>query len=338
MILEILVEQINVSDSQYKLVELFVNSGDEIKKDDLILSYESSKAISDYEATVNGFVYFNPQMQINDFYDVGYKMGIISDKKLEDSDLFEIFGFSENKSPINKEINVTKKALKLIRNNNLDLSVFENSMFVTEKHVKDYLSAQNSSKIDFIEVKENEKKLNDLKKLLDYGRKKMLTKFNRHVPTGNLLNDRWELAKNFDWGDDSSVYDDCLIFGDVKLGLNCWVGPFTVLDGNSSTIEIGDWTSIGTGTHVYTHHTIDQALSGGKLKPTTASVSIGKNCFISPQVMIAPGTKIGNCCFVTAQSYVEGSFPDFSIISGNPAKIVGKIEIDGQKIKKTFFN
>jgi acetyltransferase-like isoleucine patch superfamily enzyme len=337
MIIEILVEQINVSDSQYKLVELFVNSGDEIKEDDLILSYESSKAISDYEATENGFVYFNPQMQIDEFYDVGYKMGIISDKRLEHSILSEIFGFSKNESPIKKENNITKKALRLINTNNLDISIFENSMFVTEKHVEDYLSKQNSSKIDFIEVKEHEKKLNDLKKLLDYGRKKMRAKFNRHVPTGNILNDRKELAKNFNWGDNSSVYDDCLIFGNVKLGLNCWVGPFTVLDGNAFPIEIGDWTSIGTGTHVYTHHTIDQALSGGILKPTTAPVSLGKNCFISPQVMIAPGTKIGDCCFVTAQSYVEGSFPDFSIVSGNPAKVIGKIEIDGNKIKKIFF-
>tara|TARA_B100001059_G_C17600924_1_gene459499 strand:+ start:360 stop:722 length:363 start_codon:yes stop_codon:yes gene_type:complete len=113
----------------------------------------------------------------------------------------------------------------------------------------------------------------------------------------------------------------------IKLGLR----PLAVHYDNT-------WnTSIATGTHIYTHHTIDQALSGGKLKPATAAVSIGKNCFISPQVMIAPGSKIGDCCFVTAQSYVEGSFPDFSIISGNPSKVVGKIEIDENKIKKFFF-
>ena len=337
MITEILVEQINVSDTQYKLVELIVNSGDEIKKDDLILSYESSKAIFDYEAAENGIVYFNPEIQIDEFYDVGYKLGVISDKSLEQSNISEIFGLSKNKSSKKNKQNITKKALRLINSNNLDISIFEDSIFITEKHVQDYLNKQNLIKIDFIEDEESEKQINDLKKLLDYGRKKMRSKFNRHVPTGNILNDRNELAKKFNWGDNSSVYDDCLILGDVKLGLNCWVGPFTVLDGNAFPIEIGDWTSIGTGTHIYTHHTIDQALSGGKLKPATAAVSIGKNCFISPQVMIAPGSKIGDCCFVTAQSYVEGSFPDFSIISGNPSKVVGKIEIDENKIKKIFF-
>ena len=337
MIIEILIEQVNVSDSQYKLVELYVKSGDEIKKDELILSYESSKAISDYEAYESGYIYFNPEMKIDEFYDVGYKMGVISDKTLDNSLVSEIFGLSKNETAIKKQNNITKKALKLIDENNLDILLFENSSFVTEKNVQDYLTKHSSKKIDFKEDKEYEKQLTNLRSTLDYGRKKMHAKFNRHVSTGNILNNRWELAKKFNWGDDSSVYDDCLIFGDVNVGLNCWVGPFTISDGNAFPIEIGDWTSIGAGTHIYTHHTIDQSLSGGEFKPATAAVTIGKNCFISPQVMIAPGTKIGNCCFVTAQSYVEGSFPDFSIISGNPSKIVGKIEVTENKVKKIFF-
>ena len=125
MITEILVEQINVSDNQYKLVELIVNSGDEIKKDDLILSYESSKAIFDYEAAENGIVYFNPEIQIDEFYDVGYKLGVISDKSLEQSNISEIFGLSKNKSSKKNKQNITKKALRLINSNNLDISIFE---------------------------------------------------------------------------------------------------------------------------------------------------------------------------------------------------------------------
>ena len=61
----------------------------------------------------------------------------------------------------------------------------------------------------------------------------MRQEFNRHVPTGNILNDRWELAQSFNWGNKSSVYDDSLILGNVNVGLNCWVGPFTILDGNA---------------------------------------------------------------------------------------------------------
>jgi acetyltransferase-like isoleucine patch superfamily enzyme len=36
-----------------------------------------------------------------------------------------------------------------------------------------------------------------------------------------------------------------------------------------------------------------------------------------------PNTTIGKGCIVNAYSYVKGDFPDFSIIAGNPAKIIG---------------
>jgi acetyltransferase-like isoleucine patch superfamily enzyme len=36
-----------------------------------------------------------------------------------------------------------------------------------------------------------------------------------------------------------------------------------------------------------------------------------------------PGTKIGKGSIVAAYSYVRGEFPDFSIIAGNPAQVVG---------------
>ncbi len=338
MIFEILVEQVNVSDDQYKLVELNCNSGKEISKGEHLLSYESSKAVFEYEAIENGYLYLNPELEVDEFYDVGFKIGVISSEEIEESKISEIFNSSVEEQANKTSQNITKKALKLINENNVDISALGDSAFITEKHVLEYLKNKTPKKNSFKADKEFETKLSELIETLDYGRKKMRFEFNRHVPTGNILNDRWKLAETFDWGKGSSVYDDCLIFGDVNIGENCWIGPFSILDGNAFPIDIGDWTSIGSGTHIYTHHTIDQALSGGKNEPAKAGVKIGKNCFISPQVMIAPGTKIGSSCFITAQSYVEGSFPDYSIVSGNPGKVVGKIEFDGAKVNKVFFS
>ena len=226
--------------------------------------------------------------------------------------------------------------MELIKQHGLPVSVFANENFVTEAHVNEYLNQKNNIDVDS-ESSDLEFKLEELIQTLNYARSKMRSKFKRHVPTGTILNDRWQLAESFNWGLGSSVYDESLIFGNVEVGKNCWIGPFTILDGAAFPIKIGDWTSIGAGTHVYTHHTIDQALSGGKFAAQTAKVIIGKCCFIAPQVMIAPGTKIADFCFVTAQSYVEGSYPSNSIISGNPAKVVGKIEICDHTVKKIFW-
>jgi acetyltransferase-like isoleucine patch superfamily enzyme len=36
-----------------------------------------------------------------------------------------------------------------------------------------------------------------------------------------------------------------------------------------------------------------------------------------------PNTKIGKGSIVAAYSYVQGEFPDFAIIAGNPAVVIG---------------
>ena len=55
----------------------------------------------------------------------------------------------------------------------------------------------------------------------------------------------------------------------------------------------------------------------------TGSIFIGDFTFIGPHTVVMPNTNIGKGSIVTAYSYVKGEFPDYSIISGNPAKIIG---------------
>ena len=282
MITEISVEQINASDDQYKLVEIAVASGDRVTEGDYLLSYESSKASFEEEAKVAGFIFLNPQLEIGEFYEPNYKLAIISGKSLSSEELIAIFPDFEKKSAkdIGKQ-KITKNAVELIKQHGLPVSVFANENFVTEAHVNEYLNQKNNIDVDS-ESSDLEFKLEELIQTLNYARSKMRSKFKRHVPTGTILNDRWQLAESFNWGLGSSVYDESLIFGNVEVGKNCWIGPFTILDGAAFPIKIGDWTSIGAGTHVYTHHTIDQALSGGKFAAQTAKVIIGNGRSMTP--------------------------------------------------------
>ncbi|MBP6090179.1 MAG: acyltransferase [Crocinitomicaceae bacterium] len=57
----------------------------------------------------------------------------------------------------------------------------------------------------------------------------------------------------------------------------------------------------------------------------TGEVRIGEFTFVGPHVVIMPNTKIGKGCIVKAFSYVKGEFPDYSIIEGNPARVVGDV-------------
>jgi len=55
----------------------------------------------------------------------------------------------------------------------------------------------------------------------------------------------------------------------------------------------------------------------------SGKVHIGAYTFIGPHAIIMPNTHIGKGSIVSAYSYVRGTFPDFAIISGNPAVVVG---------------
>ena len=63
-------------------------------------------------------------------------------------------------------------------------------------------------------------------------------------------------------------------------------------------------------------------------------VKIGKYTFIGTSCVILPGTTIGKGCVVGAGSIVKGEFPDYSIVVGNPAKIVGDTRETDAKLKQ----
>jgi acetyltransferase-like isoleucine patch superfamily enzyme len=135
-----------------------------------------------------------------------------------------------------------------------------------------------------------------------------------------------------------TVYNTSTIVGDVQVGENTWIGPYTALDGGKAGINIGSNCSISSGVNIIGHDSVKWALSGGKEKYEYASVSIGNNCFIGTNVIITKGVSIGNHCLVGANTVVTKSFPDNSIIFGIPGRIAGKVLIDKDGVRLDYEN
>ncbi len=167
-----------------------------------------------------------------------------------------------------------------------------------------------------------------LSALYEYLQQKMRGKWNRVLPFGELLVDRWEKARFCGFGKNTSIYDSSVVLGDVEVGDNVWIGPFTMLDGSGAVLSIGDGCSISTGVHIYTHDTVDYCVSGGMAKKETAPVHIGKYCYIGPMAIIGKGVNLGKSCIVSANSFVNKSYPDFSIVAGTPAMQIGHVVVD----------
>jgi acetyltransferase-like isoleucine patch superfamily enzyme len=102
-------------------------------------------------------------------------------------------------------------------------------------------------------------------------------------------------------------------------------------------ITFGDNIVISTNVIILTHdyaYTVG-LISIGKKPPTdiavVAPVTIGDNCFIGAGSILLPGTKIGNNVIIGAGTVVKGTIADYSIVVGNPSRVISDTREWGEK-------
>ena len=109
-----------------------------------------------------------------------------------------------------------------------------------------------------------------------------------------------------------------------------YIGPFNLIDA-SGGLSIGEGAQITSHCSVLTHSSHRAVrLAGrrywGAANPPgfeRAATHIGAYSFIGPHSVLTPGCHVGRGVVVRAFSYVSGSVPDFAIVSGQPARVVG---------------
>jgi acetyltransferase-like isoleucine patch superfamily enzyme len=163
----------------------------------------------------------------------------------------------------------------------------------------------------------------ELRELWRNLQQKILEKWNRTLPFGDYIVDRWEKAKLLGFGDGASVYDNVLIIGDVTVGAHTWIGPNVVLDGSGGGLTIGNYCSISAGVQIYTHQTVEWATSLGKKQVEKAPTSIGNGVYIGPNTVISMGVSIGDRAIIGAMSMVNRDVESGKKAWGCPAVIRG---------------
>ena len=138
---EYFVEQVNVSDDEYTLIDMNYKSGCYVEKNKPIFSYESSKTIHEATATGAGYLYFNPGCKLDENYSIGYKLAIQSLDEISADILNEYFveqdasGESEH-----TDVKISKKAKKLIDKHGLSVAKFSGYEIISEQIVSDYIT------------------------------------------------------------------------------------------------------------------------------------------------------------------------------------------------------
>ncbi len=119
---------------------------------------------------------------------------------------------------------------------------------------------------------------------------------------------------NTRWGGVSGVGDNSIIY-------NADIGNY---------VNIADGVKIGMRDHLYQNFTITDVpyneikYDNSGFLENRYRVSIGNDVWIGANVFIADRVKIGNGCVIGAGAVVTHSIPDYSIVGGNPSRIIKK--------------
>jgi acetyltransferase-like isoleucine patch superfamily enzyme len=116
--------------------------------------------------------------------------------------------------------------------------------------------------------------------------------------------------------------------GIITIGSNCGISGSTFC--SMTSITVGNHVEIGANCKIMDNdqHSMNPVERRKDIRDNIGKkpVVIDDDCFIGAGCIILKGTTLGKNCIVGAGSVVHGEFPDNSVIAGNPARIIKKVE------------
>ncbi len=112
--------------------------------------------------------------------------------------------------------------------------------------------------------------------------------------------------------------------GSIEIGNNCAIEQNVHIISLGSALRIGDDVTISANAfltnldHRYEDIT-KSVMDQGYIQRET---EIGEGCFIGYGAAIQAGTKLGKHCVVGTNAVVRGTFPDYCVLVGAPARVV----------------
>jgi acetyltransferase-like isoleucine patch superfamily enzyme len=124
--------------------------------------------------------------------------------------------------------------------------------------------------------------------------------------------------------------------GDITLGNDVSINPQTNLVGK---VNVGHAVRIASAVQIFGfNHGFSRIDRYIKDQPITSEgIKIGDGCWIGAGATIVDGVNIGKHSIVAAGAIVTKSFGDFSIIGGNPARLLkSRITPEAKKVKLDY--
>ena len=150
-------------------------------------------------------------------------------------------------------------------------------------------------------------------------------------------------AKNI--GEGTQIWQYTVILEDAVIGKDCNINCHTFIEND---VKIGDRVTVKSGIYIWDGITIaDDVFLGPNVTfvndnyprsklylETFARTKIEKFVSIGANATILGGVNIGEYALIGAGSVVTKSVPAFSLVKGNPGRIVGKVDERGNVVKR----
>lgn len=339
--------QETVNDDRVKIVGWKFADGALVRRGDVLAEIETSKSVVDVEAEADGFLEILSPAGTE--VDVGAVLGRIHEGVL-DRGLAQCAQAEQSPSAASDgQVAVSLKARRLMDQHGISPAVFAGLGLVRERDVLDYLRRISRGQAGASPAAKADDQRSGEELPGKKGGGGEGAEAAKDLP-GGLLGDArasakargrsilwlaWNYAfRNWFLGHLARLAPrgvDLLVhrWRGVKIGRGCFVDPSATLEtAYPENITLGDDVRVAAGAIIMTHikgpHYLRQI---GVVPSVNAPVVVEDHAFIGVNAVIMPGVTVGKASVVVSGAVVLSNVPPYTIVSGNPAKVVKRFPI-----------
>lgn len=130
-------------------------------------------------------------------------------------------------------------------------------------------------------------------------------------------------------GHDTGVYDGTVFelgpHGQVTIG--CYGTIVAPIIATNGPVAIGDYAFVSHDVFILDEDAAVPpeavAPAGRDAAAATPEIRIGDDCWVGTRAVLLPGAQLGDGVIVGAGCVVDFAVPDYAVVAGNPARVVG---------------